>query len=148
MGGLACLASLLRVITEHQADWNNPIMAELDCSMWTILEPALAVIASCLVTFRPLLPSAAVFRRWSHRFSRGSTSTSSIASARGKLWSEAESHDRSPQKNYAIITTIVSNPHGMGKRTCHSEKYDEESCPTFEAPIEPEPSHPGLVESH
>ena len=54
----------------------NPLTigALLQCSLWTIIEPELAVIAANLPTFRPLLPNRASL---SHLTNKVSTSKSS-----------------------------------------------------------------------
>ncbi|MCJ1394480.1 hypothetical protein MMC18_007358 [Xylographa bjoerkii] len=58
VGGLVCVVAILRVTAQIELRHSNPTIDLMLCTLWTILEPELAIISACLPTLRPLLPKA------------------------------------------------------------------------------------------
>ncbi|KAL2050288.1 hypothetical protein ABVK25_009396 [Lepraria finkii] len=55
IGSLGCIASLMRILTTHifqEADLTYSIITPY---LWSQLEPTMAVICACLITYRPLI---------------------------------------------------------------------------------------------
>ncbi|KAJ5766595.1 uncharacterized protein N7511_004211 [Penicillium nucicola] len=69
LGGLVCVASVLRLVSFEVANLEDPTYTNVDSSAWSSIEQSLGIICACLPTLRPLI----------RRFSRSSGSSTASA---------------------------------------------------------------------
>ncbi|KAL8851633.1 MAG: hypothetical protein Q9221_003470 [Calogaya cf. arnoldii] len=54
LGGLACIASIVRITTLSSLDQTNLSYSVATVYMWSQIEPSAAILCACFVTYRPL----------------------------------------------------------------------------------------------
>ena len=54
LGGFVCFASIYRTVVIHQLSLTDPSWSDVPAGIWTAAELGVAIISSCLPTFRPL----------------------------------------------------------------------------------------------
>ena len=59
----ACVASIVRVVTFNEVNFNDITYTIVDASMWSTIEQSVGIICACLLTYQPL------FRWFWNRFS-------------------------------------------------------------------------------
>ncbi|KAL9634995.1 MAG: hypothetical protein Q9204_002786 [Flavoplaca sp. TL-2023a] len=71
LGGLACIASVIRMTTLSKLDATNLASSIAEVYMWSQIEPSVAILCACFVTYRPLFRN---IRLPSYFSRKGSTS--------------------------------------------------------------------------
>ena len=60
----ACVASIVRVVTFNQANFEDITYTSVDASIWSTIEQSVGIICACLLTYQPLF-------RWFSSKTRG-----------------------------------------------------------------------------
>lgn len=117
LGGIVCVAGAMRIATIGILQKEDLTYTMAQEYTWTQVEPALAILCSCLVTFRPLFVNLNLnFSRYSSRFSRSKSLSSSKATNSTDMSKERRSHSQWPviQDSGRIKSTRLS---GKGMST-------------------------------
>ena len=143
LGGIVCIVSLLRTITQTgKEDWSNPTKALMKCGLWAIIEPEIAVLCACLPTLRPIFSNQELVARWSGKIGESCSNMTNRSSWYGitsgnskKLHRNAETakHDvqledfgtllqNGENKSNTGRTSRISG--GMAGKSCSEHEYN------------------------
>ncbi|KAL8994967.1 MAG: hypothetical protein Q9169_005208 [Polycauliona sp. 2 TL-2023] len=124
LGGLACIASVVRIITLSSLDSSNLSYSVATVYVWSQIEPSAAILCACFVTYRPLFRNLRLPSYLSRKSGVSNQSNQSDASRRvtavgEKAWypsHKVASSEEGLMERGAVGTTMIRHNNVMYPR--------------------------------
>ncbi|MCJ1246815.1 hypothetical protein MMC30_004024 [Trapelia coarctata] len=112
VGGIVCVTALVRILVQIGLTVTNPTIDLLICSLWTIIEPELAILSACLPTLRPLFSLPNPLSKYLPYKLPFSSKLSFLSSSNPSSKSQPRSFSRTKNSWYGLPSDSTRRVHG------------------------------------